>query len=96
MSLLKRILSLTFSVKFKKPKQCKLIIFDTDHIDLIENYIIDNKINYSIFDYKQFVIYININFIIKFISNLFKYPLNIRSFLRDVYIIYLATQIKFL
>ncbi len=95
MSLLKRILSLTFSIKFKKPKQCKLIVFDTDHIDLIENYIVDNKINYSVFDYKKFIIYINIHFIIKFISNLFIYPLSLRSFFRDIYIIYLATQIKF-
>ena len=52
--------------------------------------------NTKVYDLKEFTIYFNINFILKFLKNLTNTYVNNCSFIKKIYIIYIKTEIEFI
>ena len=69
--MLKKLKRFSFSIKFKRPNQKDIVIFDNEGSGDILKYVIEDSYDYIIYDTLKINIYLNIYFFVKFFKNLF-------------------------
>ena len=91
--MLKKLKKFSFSIKFKRPNQKDIVIFDNEGSGDILKYVIEDSYDYIIYDTLKINIYLNIYFFVKFFKNFFeKHPK--MSLVKKLYIIYIKSEIE--
>jgi surface carbohydrate biosynthesis protein len=92
--MIRKFLKYNINCKFQLQNQKNIIIFDKEGSEDIKKYVIGNIEKCFIYDVKTITLYFNINFIIKYIKNLFTTKIENISLLKKLYLIYIKTEIQ--